>query len=338
MGNDWSIAVKSVLSLLLVAIGTWILCPAPGPRMTAEFKKLVRFGSGVTGFGVADTASHGLDRVALGYFYGPGPVGYYQNAFLLYSNALTVLTSSLHNVAISGLSKSARQSGRAQAFLVHGLVSRRICVSARIRGARDDRKRRRCASLRSEMGRYWSLAFCIRAQGNCAGGRTDAWLASCGRGPIRSLVALGVVSTLFQLAVCLSGRWASRCVCGGDVRAIRPRTGLRRTAAGDNEQRRFSSDRSLYGCCNHDGHPGKPRFVMAVLRGCPARALSGCIDCLLCNLSVHCRHSFSNPQACRSDSVDRQRIDIEVLRFKLALAQSGLDHGLVWRSWTDRAA
>lgn len=103
----WSIAVKSILGLFLIAVGTWIMCPwVPGrPQVTPEVKKLVRFGSGVTGFGVADTVAWSLDRAALGYFFGPGPVGYYQNAFLLFMNAINILTNSLHNVAISGLSK-----------------------------------------------------------------------------------------------------------------------------------------------------------------------------------------------------------------------------------------
>jgi PST family polysaccharide transporter len=103
----WALVVKSVLTLAIVAAGAWAMCPwVPGaPKVTPEVKKLVRFGSGVTGFAVTDAIAGSLDRVALGYFYGAGPVGFYQNAFLLYSNVITVLTTSLHNVAVSGLSK-----------------------------------------------------------------------------------------------------------------------------------------------------------------------------------------------------------------------------------------
>jgi PST family polysaccharide transporter len=73
--------------------------------VTPGVKELVRFGLGVTGFTVTDSVARSADRLALGYFYGAGPLGYFQNAFLLYSNLLNLLTEPLHNVAVSALSK-----------------------------------------------------------------------------------------------------------------------------------------------------------------------------------------------------------------------------------------
>jgi PST family polysaccharide transporter len=72
--------------------------------LTPEVKELIRFGMGVTGFTMMDFLAQS-DRLALGYLYGAGPLGYFQNAFLIYSNVLIILTGSLHNVATSGLSK-----------------------------------------------------------------------------------------------------------------------------------------------------------------------------------------------------------------------------------------
>jgi len=66
---------------------------------------LVRFGLGVTGFTVTDNIARSADRLALGYFYGAGSLGYYQNALLLYTNLLSLLTEPLHNLAVSALSK-----------------------------------------------------------------------------------------------------------------------------------------------------------------------------------------------------------------------------------------
>ena len=70
-----------------------------------DVKELVGFGLGVTGFTMTDYVARSADRVALGYFYGAGPLGYFQNAFTVYSNLLSILTEPLHNIAVSGLSK-----------------------------------------------------------------------------------------------------------------------------------------------------------------------------------------------------------------------------------------
>jgi PST family polysaccharide transporter len=103
----WALVAKAVLAPGLAAAGMWVSCPwLPGrPRYTPAVKEMLGFGLGVTGFSMTDHLARSTDRVALGYFYGAGSLGYYQNAFLLYDNVLGLLTQPLHNVAISGLSK-----------------------------------------------------------------------------------------------------------------------------------------------------------------------------------------------------------------------------------------
>lgn len=103
----WALVAKPVLSSGLSAVGVWVSCSwVPGrPRLTPEVKELVGFGMGVTGFTMTDYLTRSADRLAIGYFYGAGPLGYFQNAFLLYSNLQGILTDSLHNVAVSGLSR-----------------------------------------------------------------------------------------------------------------------------------------------------------------------------------------------------------------------------------------
>jgi PST family polysaccharide transporter len=59
----------------------------------------------VTGFTITDQITRSADRLAVGYFFGPGPLGFFQNALLLYGNAISILSESMHNVAISALSK-----------------------------------------------------------------------------------------------------------------------------------------------------------------------------------------------------------------------------------------
>ena len=103
----WSLVAKPILTTGLSAIGVWTSCRwVPGrPQVTSDVKELVGFGMGVTGFTMTDYLARSADRVALGYFYGPSALGYFQNAFLIYSNLLSILTEPLHNVAVSGLTK-----------------------------------------------------------------------------------------------------------------------------------------------------------------------------------------------------------------------------------------
>jgi polysaccharide transporter, PST family len=102
----WALVAKPIVTGALTAIGAWMSCPwVPGrPRLTPEVKELVGFGAGVTGFTMTDFLAQS-DRLALGYFYGAGSLGYFQNAFLVYSNLLVIIAGSLHNVATSSLSK-----------------------------------------------------------------------------------------------------------------------------------------------------------------------------------------------------------------------------------------
>jgi PST family polysaccharide transporter len=103
----WALVAKPIVQLALTAFGAWMSCPwLPGrPRLSSGVRELVGFGLGVTGFTLTDTLSRSADRVAIGYFSGAGPLGFFQNAFLLYSNVLSIVTEPAHNIAVASLSK-----------------------------------------------------------------------------------------------------------------------------------------------------------------------------------------------------------------------------------------
>ena len=103
----WALVAKPIVTSAMTVVSVWICCPwVPGrPRLTSDVKELLGFGMGVAGFTMTDYVARSADRVALGYFYGAGPLGYFQNAFTVYSNLLSILTEPLHNIAVSGLSK-----------------------------------------------------------------------------------------------------------------------------------------------------------------------------------------------------------------------------------------
>lgn len=103
----WSLVAKPVVTAVLTAVMAWMSCHwVPGrPRFSSDVKELVGFGVGVTGFTMTDYLAKAADRIAIGYFLGAGPLGYFQNAFTIYSNVLSILTEPVHNIAASSLSK-----------------------------------------------------------------------------------------------------------------------------------------------------------------------------------------------------------------------------------------
>lgn len=103
----WALIAKPILTSGLAAVAAWVSCPwVPGrPRRTAEAGEMIRFGMGVTGFSITDNLAQATDRIALGYFFGAGSLGYFQNSVLLYNNLLNLFAQGLHDVAVSSLSK-----------------------------------------------------------------------------------------------------------------------------------------------------------------------------------------------------------------------------------------
>ena len=103
----WSLVAKPIVTSTMTVVAVWTYCPwVPGrPKLSSNVKEMVGFGMGVAGFTMTDYVARSADRVALGYFYGAGLLGYFQNAFTVYSNLLSILTDPLHNIAVSGLSK-----------------------------------------------------------------------------------------------------------------------------------------------------------------------------------------------------------------------------------------
>lgn len=103
----WSLVAKPIATAAWTAVAVWMACGwVPGrPRISSDAKELVGFGVGVTGFTMTDYLVKSADRLAIGYFQGAGPLGYFQNAFTIYSNVVAILTEAPHNIAASSLSK-----------------------------------------------------------------------------------------------------------------------------------------------------------------------------------------------------------------------------------------
>src|SRR5215470_10405001 len=103
----WALVLRPIASSLCIAIGAWLVCRwRPGfPVFDNEVKSMVRFGLHVVGFSVMYTVARAVDRIALGLFYRPDVVGYYQNAITLYDNSIFSTLAQLHTVGSAALSK-----------------------------------------------------------------------------------------------------------------------------------------------------------------------------------------------------------------------------------------
>jgi len=103
----WALVLRPIVSSLCIAIGAWLVCGwRPGfPVVDNEVKSMVRFGLHVVGFSTTYSVARAVDRIALGLFYRPDQVGYYQNAITLYDNSIFSALMQLHTVGSAALSK-----------------------------------------------------------------------------------------------------------------------------------------------------------------------------------------------------------------------------------------
>ena len=103
----WALVLRPIVTSFCVACGVWLACGwRPGSAVfDSEVKSMVRFGLHVVGFSVAYALARAVDRIALGLFYRPDQVGYYQNAVNLYENSIYSALIQMHAVGSSALSK-----------------------------------------------------------------------------------------------------------------------------------------------------------------------------------------------------------------------------------------
>jgi O-antigen/teichoic acid export membrane protein len=103
----WALVLRPIAGAACIVAGVWLSCPwRPGlPVFDSDVKSMVRFGSHVVGFSVVYSVGRAVDRIALGLFYRPDEVGYYQNAITLYDNSIFSVLAQMHTVGSTALSK-----------------------------------------------------------------------------------------------------------------------------------------------------------------------------------------------------------------------------------------
>jgi PST family polysaccharide transporter len=115
--GHWALVAGAVVLSLSTVTGAWTLCRwIPGPPQHAPGTgPMVRFALQTYARFVAGYCTGNLDKLLIGWRFGPAPLGLYRKAYDLFVLPSNQLSSPLTTVAVSALSKltgDARQRGR----------------------------------------------------------------------------------------------------------------------------------------------------------------------------------------------------------------------------------
>lgn len=104
----WALVMRPLMMSSLLAVGVWLRCRwvPPRPAITGGVSDMLKLGLGITGFTVADQISRSADRIALGRRSGSVQLGYYHNASFIYETLIEMLSTPLHIIAVTSLSKA----------------------------------------------------------------------------------------------------------------------------------------------------------------------------------------------------------------------------------------
>jgi O-antigen/teichoic acid export membrane protein len=124
----WSLICQNISLPLFGMIGVWVAMPwLPGrPRWTPELRSMVRDGRTVTLNSIVVYFAYNTEKILLGRFWGPAPLGLYGRAYQLANLPVQQLTSAVGTVAFPMLS---RLRGDAQRLRRSYLKSHSLVVS-----------------------------------------------------------------------------------------------------------------------------------------------------------------------------------------------------------------
>jgi PST family polysaccharide transporter len=110
----WALICQNIALPLVGTILVWIAMPwMPGkPRWTPEMRSMVKFGSTVTLNSLVVYLAYNAEKVLLGRYWGPGPLGLYSRAYQLANLPMQQLTGAVGSVAFPMLSRLQGDAGR----------------------------------------------------------------------------------------------------------------------------------------------------------------------------------------------------------------------------------
>ncbi len=133
-----------------VAVCRW----RPGlPRRDVSITRFFRFGGGVFGTQIINYATKNVDNIAIGAYWGAGPLGLYSRAYQLLMTPLAQINAPLTRVAAAGAVAGARRRRRLRALLEDGAARRVLLDRHGVRDVCGASSSPRCGALRTQVAR-----------------------------------------------------------------------------------------------------------------------------------------------------------------------------------------
>ncbi|HEY5051682.1 MAG TPA: lipopolysaccharide biosynthesis protein [Acidothermaceae bacterium] len=106
-GGYWAIVVQQIVVAVMTLTFNMAVCRwRPGlPRRSVSITRFFRFGGGVFGTQLIAYATKNIDNVAVGAYWGAGPLGLYSRAYQLLMTPLSQINAPLTRVALPVLSR-----------------------------------------------------------------------------------------------------------------------------------------------------------------------------------------------------------------------------------------
>jgi O-antigen/teichoic acid export membrane protein len=120
----WSLVVLNVAREIAGVFAVWIACPwRPGrPARSDGARSLVSFGAHLSAFNIITYASRNIEKMLIGWYWGAGPLGLYNNAYRILLLPIQQINTPLTNVAVPALSRIQTQPSRYRAYYRRGLL------------------------------------------------------------------------------------------------------------------------------------------------------------------------------------------------------------------------
>ena len=105
----WALFAASLASVLTSLVSVWIVCSfRPGwPSFEGEFRHIIKYGSGVSGFNIVNYFARNADNLLIGKFYGSEQLGYYDRAYRLLLFPISQILGPLGRVILPLLARLA---------------------------------------------------------------------------------------------------------------------------------------------------------------------------------------------------------------------------------------
>lgn len=114
ISSYWALYVGGLAPAFVGLVCVWMLCSfRPGrPSFQGDFKEIVRFGSGVSGFNIVSYFARNADALLIGKFYGGEQLGLYDRAYRLLLFPLSQIQTPLGRVMLPLLARLQSDPGR----------------------------------------------------------------------------------------------------------------------------------------------------------------------------------------------------------------------------------